>query len=230
MDSTMSVGATPEADALRAIADDMLTELYTRAPEATSRADWFRAKTHLTAGLDLLRYHKQSAQQGIDETTRVTRMCATRDAIMAQNLLDIRVIETRPTLVFAQNRHLQRNLSTMRMGPMDIEWHSAGAIVGSMLGERYLFVAGSLGRCPGIGLRDPEPDTYEGALQSRISGWSLTTDVPPARTRTDQTLMQGYFPLDQATLDGADVVLHISDGDAEPTSGGDGHDERGDGQ
>lgn len=218
MDPTMSVGATPEADALRVIADDMLTELYTRAPSATSRAEWFRAKTHLTAGLDLLRYHKQSAQLGVDETTRVTRMCATRDAIMAQNLLDIRVIETGPTLVFAQNRHLQRNLSTMRMGPMDIEWHSAGAIVGSMLAERYTFVAGSLGRCLGIGLQDPEPDTYEGHLQSRIDGWRLTTEVPPGSMRTDQTLMQGYFPLDQETLDGADVVLHISDGDAEPVS------------
>jgi hypothetical protein len=56
LDPTESPGATPEAAALRVIADDLLTELYARAPGAGP--DWFRARTHLSAGLDLLRYHK----------------------------------------------------------------------------------------------------------------------------------------------------------------------------
>lgn len=212
LDPAMSPGATPAANALRAIADDMLTELYTRAP--AGGADWFRARTHLTAGLDLLRYHKQSARR-IDETTRITRMCATRDACMAQNLLDIRAVETAPTLVFAQNRHLQRNLSVMVMGmetEMVIEWHSAGAVVSSLLGDRYTFVAGSLGRHLGLGLQDPPRNTYEAQL--RTESWDLTpaTTIAPAKTRTDPTRMQGYFPLDQPTVDGADWILHVPDG------------------
>ena len=216
LDPARSVGATPAADTLRVIADDMLAELYTRAPDGG--ADWFRARTHLTAGLDLLRYHKLSAQR-IDETTRITRMCANRDVGMARNLLDIRAMETAPTLVFSQNLHLQRNLSRMTMGmdvEMTIEWHSAGAIVSALLGDRYLFVAGSLGRCAGIGLADPAPDTYEAHL--RTDTWALTPadTIPPAKTRTDPTRMQGYFPLDQPTVDGADLVLHITDGGAEP--------------
>jgi erythromycin esterase-like protein len=216
MDAAASVGATTEAEQLRSIADDLLTTLYARAPElvaATSRAAWSRAKTHLTAGLDLLRYHKQAAQD-LNQTTRWTRLCATRDALMAQNLLDIRSTEDRrgPTLVFAHNAHLQRNPSHMRMGDMDIDWFGAGAIVASLVGDRYTFVAGSLGRREAFGLHDPDPTTYEGFLQDRVTTWGLTpaTAVIGADTRTDTTPLQGYFPLDQAILDGADAVLHVN--------------------
>ncbi|MCP3820206.1 erythromycin esterase family protein [Streptomyces sp. A3M-1-3] len=228
MDPAMSIGATPEAERLRLIADDMLTLLYAHAPERTaaaSHAEWLRAKTHLTAGLGLLRYHKQAAQH-LDLSARLSRLLAVRDALMAQNLLDIRSDEGRrgATLVFAHNLHLQRNQSSWHQADMDVTWSGAGTIVGSMLGEQYTFVAGSLGRSEAIGLRDPEPDTYEGFLQSRTSTWGLTTGttVAPARTRTDTTPRQGYIPLDRTTLDRADAVLHISDGTAVLTPSQDG--------
>jgi erythromycin esterase-like protein len=218
MDPAVSPGATPEAERLRVIADDMQTSLYVRAPEliaATSRAEWFRARTHLTAGLDLLRYHKESAIQ-LEAEARWTRMCATRDALMAQNLLDIRAVEAGrgPTLVFSHNVHLQRNVSHMRMGGMELTWFSAGAIVASLVGERYTFVAGSLGHSEVLDLQEPDPNTYEGSLQRRITTWDLTTaaEITPANTRTDPTPQQGYFPLDQELLDSADAVLHISIG------------------
>ncbi|TJZ58822.1 erythromycin esterase family protein [Streptomyces piniterrae] len=227
MDPAMSIGDTAEAQRLRALADDMLTSLHARAPEliaATSRAEWFRARAHLTAGLGLLRYHKQSAQR-LEQGVRWTHMCATRDALMAQNLLDIRDMEARrgATLVFAHNLHLQRNPSSMRMGDMELDWFGAGAILGSLVGEEYTFVAGSLGRSEALGLQEPEPDTYEGLLQRRISTWGLTTattvvttatTAAATRTRTDTTPQQGYFPLDEATLDEADAVLHINTGTA----------------
>jgi hypothetical protein len=31
-----------------------------------------------------------------------------------------------------------------------------------------------------------------------------------ARTRADTTLRQGYFPLDQATADGAGAIMHVT--------------------
>lgn len=220
MDAAASPGATAAADHVRAVADDMLTALYRRAPEliaATSQAAWLRAEAHLTAGLGLLRHHRQSARPG-EPSTRWTRLCATRDALMARNLLDIRRTEARrgPTLVFAHNLHLQRNPSHMRMGNMDIDWSSAGAIIGSLLGEEYAFVAGSLGRSDAIRLAEPGPDTYEGVLRSRIPAWGLTAaaDFPSARTRTDTTPDQGYFPLDRAIVDTADAILHVSQGTA----------------
>jgi erythromycin esterase-like protein len=148
LNSAMSIGDTSETAHLRAIADDLLTALYTRAPEliaATSRAAWYRARTHATAALGLLRYHKQAAQQ-VDETTRVSGLLATRDAVMAQNLLDIRTLEDRRgrTLVCAQNAHLQRNQSILQMGGMTLTWHSAGAILDSLIGNRYAVVISTL--------------------------------------------------------------------------------------
>jgi Erythromycin esterase len=218
MDPALSPGATVEAGRLRVIADDMLTALYVRAPdliEATSRAEWFRARTHLTAGLGLLRYHKESALR-VEQEARWTRMCATRDALMAQNLLDIQAVEAGrgPTLVFAHNVHLQRTMSHMRMGDMELDWFSAGAIVDSLVGAQYTFVAGSLGHSEVLELQEPEPGTYEGFLQSRFPTWGLTTaaEFASAHTRTDPTPRQGYFPLDQEILDGADAVLHVSAG------------------
>ncbi|MFF4289815.1 erythromycin esterase family protein [Streptomyces sp. NPDC001633] len=224
LDPAMSVGDTAEAERLRTLADDMLVSLHARTPEliaATSRAEWWRAKAHLTAGLGLLRYHKQSAQR-IDESARISRLLATRDALMAQNLLDIRSIEARrgPTLVFAHNVHLQRNPSTMRMADLELDWFSAGAIVGSLLDERYTVVLSSLGSSETLGLGEPAADTYEAVLQGRTTGWGLTaagavtaaTTATPVRTRTDTTPQQGYFPLDRASLDAADAILHVSDG------------------
>ncbi|WP_026930855.1 erythromycin esterase family protein [Glycomyces tenuis] len=217
-DPAASPGDTPEAHRLRAIADDMLTLLHARAPEliaSTSLAAWHRAKAHLTSALGLLRYHRQAAQP-IEDRERWTRLCAVRDALMAQNLLDIRGIEARrgPTMVFANNVHLQRNPSRMTIWQGEITWHGTGAVIASLLGERYTVVAGSLGRSDGMELAEPEPGTLEHSLQRRFPSWGLVAAdaVDPAAARADAAPEQGYFPLDQETLGGVDAVLHISAG------------------
>ncbi|MFC4376427.1 erythromycin esterase family protein [Nocardia halotolerans] len=223
LDPEVSPGLTREAEQLRVLADDMLTALYTRAPErvaATSPAEWRRAEINLTTGLGLLRYHRQAAQPAADEV-RWNSLAATRDALMAQNLLDIRSVEARrgPTLVHSHNLHLRRSSSIMRMGPLELVWSGAGAIVAALLGEHYRVILGSLGRSDGLDLGEPAPGTYESALQNRIGTWSLiaSADVEPGRTRTDITREQGYFPLDPDTVADADTILHLSVGRA-PTS------------
>ncbi|MBD0694144.1 erythromycin esterase family protein [Streptomyces sp. CBMA123] len=221
LDAATSPGATPEAELLRRTADDLLNRLYVQAPDviaASSHVEWLRARTHLQAGLGLLRYHAQSAVQGLGTSARISGLIRMRDALMAQNLLDIRAVEARrgPTLVFAHNRHLQRNPSAWSQGELDCGWNGAGHIAGSLLEERYVFVAGSLGRSAVLGLGEPAPGTYEAPLQTQPGAWQLVT--PPASgtavTRTDTTPRQGYFPLDPETLDGAAVLLHIADGGA----------------
>lgn len=144
LDATMSPGATPEAERLRTIADDLLVALHARAPElveATSRAAWFRAKTHLTAGIGLLRYHRQAAERA-DQSTRVSRLSGVRDVLMAENLLDIRLAESGRggTLVHAATAHLQRTRSRWQAGDVECVWYGAGAIVSPLLGERYRLV------------------------------------------------------------------------------------------
>lgn len=216
MDPAQSPGATADAEQLRSIADDLLTTLYVRAPEliaATSRAEWRRARTHLTAGIGLLQYHKQAALP-LERNARVTRLFATRDTFMARNLLEIRGLESSrgATFVFAHNRHLQRMPGTPEMADLALSWSSAASIVTAMSDERYTFVAGSLGSSAVLGLGEPEADTYEGILQREITTWGLTADTKLSSGRTRSGTPHGYIPLDRTVLDGADAILHISDG------------------
>ncbi len=218
MNRAASPGASADADRLRTIADDLMITLHTRAPELikdSSLAAWRDVEIRLKAALDLLRYHRQAALPLADEP-RWTRMCATRDALMVQNLLDLRSLEAHrgPTLVFANNLHLQRQQSDMQLGPMHLEWFGAGSILAGLLGERYGFIAGSLGSSPAIGLAQPQPETIESGLQPLVDGWGLIKiiDVPAGLPRTDATIEQGYFRLDRETVEGSDGLLHIADG------------------
>ncbi|WP_280386366.1 erythromycin esterase family protein [Nocardia wallacei] len=216
LNPAMSIGAGSDAVRLRAVADDLLTSLYMRAPEliaATSRADWDRARIQLAAGLGLLRYHRQAARQ-VEESARISGLLATRDVLMAQHLLDIRDLERQrgATLVFANIAHLQRNPSSMRMAGMDVRWSSAGSILSSLLGRRYAVVAGSLGRSAALGLGEPEPGTYEGFLQRRTTTRSLTltAEIPPAHIRTDTGPGLAHAPLSREIVDSADAILHVA--------------------
>ncbi|MEU3571459.1 erythromycin esterase family protein [Kitasatospora sp. NPDC036755] len=223
LDPEQSPGDSAGAVRLRCLADDLLLQLHMRAPEliaATSPAAWFETRARLTAGIGLLRYHARAAVRGLTPSERIGALSGVRDALMAQNLLDIRAIEARrgPTLVFSHNLHLQRNPSAWALGELDCRWTGAGRILDSLLGDRYAFVAGSLGRSAAIGLAEPAPGTYEAHLQERTAVWELTDTGLPAdsRVRTDTVPRQGYFPLDREVLDGAAGLLHIADGAAVP--------------
>ncbi|MEU3626278.1 erythromycin esterase [Amycolatopsis coloradensis] len=212
MDAASSIGATADAYRLRAIATDLLAVLRARKPEPVTDA-WSRAEIHLVAGIDLLRYHRQCAEP-LEPQERYMPLSAVRDAIMARNLLDIRAAEAGrgATLVFAHNLHLRRQAGTMRVAGKGTHWLPAGALVAPLLGDRYAFVATSLGLSEAMGLQEPEADTYEGFLQKHVTtAWGLlpSSGIPPAMVRTDPTPRQGYFPLDQATLDDAEAILHV---------------------
>ncbi|GAA3213583.1 DUF6194 family protein [Dactylosporangium siamense] len=230
MDATKSVGGGAAAMALRAVADDLVTTLYAEAPRlvATSSPQaWRRAEVHGSTALGLLRYHAVAADP-ITPQERTSRLLGIRDALMARNLLDIRTGERHrgPTLVFAHNRHLQRHPSTWRLAGMDLTWSSAGAVVATLLGERYLYIAGSLGSSAALGLAAPDAGTFEHALGPGLTDAAVLTAEPDPgavlvdavtlaavthgrRERTDVTAEQGYFPLDAATVAGCDAVLHV---------------------
>jgi erythromycin esterase-like protein len=224
MDAGKSIGGSPEAAALRTITDDLLTFLYARAPglvAASSLGAWRHAEVHAKTALGLLRYHAQAAQPA-PPAERTSRLLGIRDALMAQNLLDIRTVEEDrgPTLVFAHNRHLQRHPSTWRLADLDLEWFSAGSIVATLLGDRYAVIAGSLGESSTLGLSAPPADTFEAALQPATREYALFDaahlgavvgrNAGELHSRTDITAEQGYFPLDAATLEQCDAVLHIA--------------------
>jgi erythromycin esterase-like protein len=223
MDAAQSVGASPEATALRAVANDLLTALHAYAPDLVARSsldDWHRAEVHGRAALGLLRYHAVAACQA-PAAERTSRMLGVRDALMADNLLAIRAREQHrgPTLAFGHNRHLQRHPSTWRLADMDLHWSSAGGIIATLLGNRYTFITGSLGARTSLPVPTPAGDTFEGALQSAMLDRCGLFDgnrlrsverLKDLRSRTDVGPNQGYFPLDAETLDHCDAVIHLT--------------------
>ncbi|WP_327041765.1 erythromycin esterase family protein [Micromonospora ureilytica] len=205
-----SVGRSTDAQRLRVLADDLVTELYLRAPWKS--AGWQAAFVHATAAVALLRYHAAAAAP-LAQEERFARLAAVRDALMAENLLAIRSAEAHrgPTLVFAHNTHLQRQQSTITLASMQVSWAGAGAIVASLLGDRYAVIAGSLGASPALGIGPPAPATYEGRLQQETSlpRYLPTSDIAAAEQRTHD---YRYFPLDRTIIEHADAILHIPTG------------------
>ncbi|WP_327038121.1 DUF6194 family protein [Micromonospora maris] len=205
-----SIGGSADAQRLRVIADDLLTELYLQAPRRPE--GWQAAFVHAMSAVAVLRYHAAAAAP-LTQEARFARLAGVRDALMAENLLAIRSMEAHrgPTVVFAHNTHLQRQMSTMTMAGTDLSWAGAGAIVSSLLGDRYAVIVGSLGASPALGIEAPALSTYEGRLQqdTGLPRYVRASDIEPAERRTHD---YRYFPLDDATVAHADAVLHIPTG------------------
>lgn len=214
-DPSRSVGQTPEAEQLRLLADDLVALLDTQTPHliaASSRDDWDRARMYGRTATGLLRYHLRMADTS---PSRMARLCALRDSMMAANLLAI--AERGPALVHAHNSHLQRDKSTMRMGGLPLEWWSAGAIVSAQLGEGYAFLATALGTIRHHGVDTPPPDTIEGLLYALPEDRYVVDARRLAATLGDVTPAPrvspwfGYSPLDPAHVASTDGIVFVKD-------------------
>ncbi|MFI1831800.1 erythromycin esterase family protein [Streptomyces olivaceoviridis] len=215
MDPARSVGRSAEAGRLRLLADDLVTLLDAQAPHlitATSREEWDRVRLYGRTATGLLRYHYWMADTS---PARMTRLCALRDVMMAQNLLA--VAARGPALLHAHNSHLQREKSTMQMWQGPVEWWSAGALVSAELGEEYAFVATALGTIRHRGVGAPPRDTLEGLLYALPEG-RCVIDVPRLATALGDTRPAprvspwfGYSPLDPARLGGTDGIVFVKD-------------------
>ncbi|MFB4264716.1 erythromycin esterase family protein [Nonomuraea sp. GTA35] len=217
MDPSQSVGNSPDVAELRLLADDLVPLLTVHAPHlirATSREEQERAHLYARTATGLLRYHAAMAEPS---PARVGRMLGLRDAMMAGNLEAI--AQHGPALVFAHNRHLQREKSRWQLADMALEWWSAGAIAGARLGAGYAFLASALGTVRHQGLGVPDPGTVEGVLAT-LPGERYVVDsrllvaamagTEPAQ-RTDVADNHGYFPLDPAHLGETDGIIFVKD-------------------
>ncbi|WP_109589894.1 DUF6194 family protein [Actinoplanes xinjiangensis] len=216
-DAARSPGRSPEATALRGLAEDFRTRLYGHAPrlvKETSPRAWQHATVLASTAIGLLTYHAAMAGPGTP-SERVARLLQTRDALMARNLLDILAVERDrgPLLVAAHNTHLQRGPSRWETHWEGVdyaaEWSGAGSIVATLLGDRYVFVAGSLGASGPVGLGVPEPGVYEQRL-----GPETGLFPPPAGDglRERVTGLLGHFPLTASLVEDCDAILHIGHG------------------
>jgi len=210
-----SVGRAPETRELRLIADDLVALLNAQAPHliaVTSPDELDQARLYGRTATGLLRYHFAMADSA---PSRMTRLGALRDQMMAENLLAL--AERGPTLVYAHNSHLQRDKSTMQMWQGPVQWWSAGALVNAHLGQEYAFLATALGTIRHHGVDTPPPDTIEGLLyplpEDRyiLDTRSITDaagNVPPA-PRVSPWF--GYAPLDPAHLGQIDGIVFVKD-------------------
>ncbi|QHY99803.1 Erythromycin esterase [Streptomyces sp. S4.7] len=214
-DPAASAGESAEAYELRVLADDLTSLFDEWTPHlirATSREDWDRARLYGRTALGLLRYHFWMADTS---PGRMTRLVGVRDQMMADNLLAL--AERGPVLVHAHNAHLQRDISSMRMGDMPLEWWSAGAIVSARLGGEYAFLAMGIGTMRHQGVGAPPPDTLEGVLYALpeddclIDPARLTAALGAARPAPRVSPCFGYFPLHPAHLPAMDGIVFLKD-------------------
>ncbi|MEV1330388.1 erythromycin esterase family protein [Micromonospora costi] len=218
MDPSQSVGRTPEAERLRLLADELVALLDTQAPHlvaASSRDAWDRARLYGRTAVGLLRYHFWMADTS---SSRIAHLLGVRASMMAANLLA--VAERGPALVYAHNGHLQRDKSRMRMGGLAVEWWSAGAIVGTQLGDRYAFLPTALGTIHHRGVPTPPPDTVEGLLYALpedryvVDTRRLAAVLGDAAPAPRVSPWFGYAPLDPAHLGSNEALVFVKDAPA----------------
>lgn len=205
-----SVGRTPDAQALRLLADDLVDLLDAWSPGLRAAAtddEWDRALLHGRTAVGLLRYHSWMADTS---PARIARLLGVRDAMIAQNVLA--AAERGPVLVFAHNAHLQRDESSMRMGGDPVHWWSAGAIFGTRLGADYAFVHTAVGTIPAHEVDSPAADTVEGRLFALGAHRGLADPRAfDAATPARVSPWFGYAPLDPAHLPRIDALAYVRD-------------------
>jgi erythromycin esterase-like protein len=184
-----SIGDSPDARALRLIADD-LAAAYERSRPALPEDGALLART----AVGLCRYHRLMAAPG----DRMTQLGGQRDAMMAEHLLALP-----KTLVLAHNQHLQRTPAVM----MGARWWNAGTQVAARLGDRYVFIATDFGGSDALG--EPEPGTLHAHLAATVADRELveTAGIDPALpARTGDG--RGYLPFDEVAAADAVLFLH----------------------
>ncbi|WP_459545095.1 erythromycin esterase family protein [Nocardia sp. X0981] len=211
-DPAASIGDSERVRALRIVADDLAGALRRAAPVLcpADPAGYEHAVAHARTAQGLLRYHAAMARSAPD---RIATLLGVRTEMMAENLLSIvaRERDRGPSLVFAHNVHLQRAQSDMRVGAVDVNWCSAGALVALTLGERYVFLAADAG-----------PHSDPGTLQRLLADATTRRALFPApalraaldpSTGTGEPIVPGHIPLAPADLGGTDAVVFVADTD-----------------
>jgi erythromycin esterase-like protein len=215
MDPAQSVGQTPAAKHLRLLADDLVALLDSQAPHLIAASvpdDWDRARMYGRTAAGLLRYHFWMADTA---PSRMARLLAARDSMMAANLLAI--AERAPALANGHNGHFQRDKSRMRMGDLPVEWWSAGAIVSAQLGAGYAFLATALGTIRHHGVDTPPPGTLEGLLYALpedryvVDARRLAAVVGEVTPAPRVSPWYGYSPLDPAQVARTDGIVFVKD-------------------
>ncbi len=179
LDPSASCGRSAEARELRLLADESVALLDAWTPHLLTvvpRETFDRVRLYARSAVGLLRYHHGMADAS---PNRLARLTGLRDLMMAENLLAL--AERGPVLAHAHNAHLQRDISSMRMGGERLEWWSAGSLVDARLGEAYGFLATAFGTLRHQGVGAPPPTPWRGPCTGtgRRAAWWAGPVWPP---------------------------------------------------
>lgn len=195
-----SPGDTPQARELRHELEDMISELERRRPEFwdSDRVAYLQAYQHAVVARALLNYHAALARRAGANT-----LLGIRDALMADNLLNILAREKGKVLTFAHNSHLQSSYAKLPR----YQWWPAGSHLRRLLGDSFVAIAGALGTSLANGLERPEKETVEAALMELRSPAFLLITRPiktlaasglPARASSSRN--PSYIPIGKESL------------------------------
>jgi erythromycin esterase len=218
-DASKSIGRSPNATLLRAVTEDLISQLSVRRAELVASSDagqHAEALHHARHARQMLNYHAVLAST---LATRIADCLGLRDLMMAENLAyivererDVRTGRAK-VFAFAHNSHLQCGRAEWQWGPQRINWWPAGSHVRSMMGERYAVIGVGVGTAGVMGVGEPEAGSLESKLMAAAgsarfllthSARKLPSGVVDAivtRTGTQQ-----YFPFTRESLADFDVI------------------------
>ncbi|MFO0809942.1 MAG: erythromycin esterase family protein [Gemmataceae bacterium] len=206
-DPTKSIGLSPNANALRIEAEEIISELRTRRPELVAKSDagrYLDARQHASVARQLLNYHAALARTS---TNRIAELLGIRDAMMADNLA-YAVSRERGrgrVLAFAHNSHLKYGTAQWQLGPDLLTWWPAGSHLKEILGPRYAVIGSGIGISDANGIAAPEAGTLEARLTdspgparfipTRRGQRLPAAEVAALPTRSGSVKNMTYFPL-----------------------------------
>ncbi len=204
-----SPGATPQARELRHELEDLISEYEMRRPEFwdSDRVAYLQAYQHAVVARALFNYHAALARRAGANT-----LLGIRDALMADNLLNILAREKGKVLAFAHNSHLQTSYTSLPW----YQWWPAGSHLRLLLGNSFVTIAGALGTSFANGLERPEKETVEAALMELRSPAFLLITRPvktlaasglPARSPGSRNL--SYIPISKESLQDFQALIFL---------------------
>ncbi len=218
-DASKSVGRSPNATLLRAVTEDLISELCVRRPElvASSDAGRYGEALHFARhARQMLDYH---AVLATPSATRYADCFGLRDLMMAENLAYIVERERNShtgrarVLAFAHNSHLKCGQALWQWGSQRIAWWPASEHVRGAMGRRYAVIGIGVGTSGAMGVGEPEAGSLEARLVAGPGAARFVVtrggrELPQAeieaivtRTGTPQ-----YFPFTRESLAEFDVI------------------------
>jgi erythromycin esterase-like protein len=219
-DPSKSIGLTPAAIELQAVANDLLDDITARRAELVAASDEAPHAQAIQYGLlatQMLQYHAAMASTS---ERRIDELLDRRDEMIAGNLAYISAAEKvrdpagGRVLVFAHNYHLKYGPAQWQLGPMLWRWQPAGVHVRKNFGARYVVIGSGIAASAAHSIGPAEAGTLEARLSVTAGRGSfipthLGAGLNPAEIAAlpTRSANPAYFPFTAQSLTDFDWLV-----------------------